>query len=196
MRHMTRWNTGKKWNFFLSQLQFLKKLLSDSFRIRAYSWSHSGRTVDAQWSHSGCTVVAQWSHSDGTVVAQWSPSGPTVVAQLSHSGHTMVAQWSHSGRTMQIITLMGLPLSLNLQPQKCFLLKSVRFQPVIPNSAQHLHFLQEFWIVAPFAVGYFDLTASIHCLAVTLFDIHLSDDPGPPIPFPFSHLDTNSGLSS
>ena len=75
-------------------------------------------------------------------------------------------QWSHSGGTMHIITLMCLPLSLNLQPQKCFLFQSVRFQPVIPNSAQHLHFLQEFCTVTPFAVGYFDLTASIHCLAV------------------------------
>ena len=90
---------------------------------------------------------------------------------------------------------MCLPfLSLNLQDFRLLILQSLRLQPVIPNTAQHLHILQGFDDVNPFAVGYFNLTALAHCFAVSLFDIHLSG-PGPPIPFPFSHLDTNSGLS-
>ena len=81
---------------------------------------------------------------------------------------------------------MCLPLSLNLQAFRVLILQTLRFQPVISNSAQHLHpFGQGYAVVNPFAAGYCDLTASTHCFTVYLSDIHFSDDPGPPFPSPF-----------
>ena len=109
----------------------------------------------------------------------------------------MVPQWSHSGYNqgipivtlysyLSMVTIMCLPLSLNLQAFRVLILQTLRFQPVIPNSAQHLHpFGQGYAVVNPLAAGYCNLTASIHCLTVYLSDIHFSDDPGPPLPSPF-----------
>ena len=106
----------------------------------------------------------------------------------------MVAPVQYSGRT--VVTLMCLPLSLNLQAFRVSILPILLLQPVISNSAQHLHsFGHLYAVVNPFAAGYCDLTASTHCFTVYLSDIHFFDDPGPPFPSPLRHLDTNGGFS-
>ena len=86
-------------------------------------------------------------------------------------------------------------VSLNVQAFIFLIFQALGSQPVIPNSAQHLHLWHGYAVVNPFAVGYCDLTASTHCFTVYLSDIHFFDDPGPPFPSPLRHLDTNGGFS-